>query len=159
VCWNEKGKVAGIFPAISSWKNILRAFHYKGKPAIRAASCCGKKKMALCALQVTPCSHFCHFIYAACVYPRVPYLGQAEMNLPYASSLDGKNYLVSHTFLEEGKWCSSWRPPYSVHLSPAFHLHRGYRSNVHPCSNWWLWFRSTLIYRWQVWLCDTHQDQ
>jgi hypothetical protein len=78
-----------------------------------------KKKTALCALQVTPCSHFCHFIYAACVYPRVPYLGQAEMNLPYASSLDGKNYLVSHTFLEEGKWCSSWRPPYSVHLSPA----------------------------------------
>jgi hypothetical protein len=30
----------------------------------------------------------------------VPYLGQAEMNLPYACSLDGKNYLASHTFLE-----------------------------------------------------------
>jgi hypothetical protein len=49
------------------------------------------------------------------------------------------------------------------HTVFIFHLPftciRGYRSNVHPCSNWWLWFRSTLIYRWQVWLCDTHQDQ
>jgi hypothetical protein len=39
----------------------------------------------------------------------------------------------------------------------SFTCIRGYHSNVHPCSNWWLSFRSTLIYRWQVWLCDTHQ--
>jgi hypothetical protein len=70
-------------------------FTIQGKPAIRAASWCSLLRhfrshpaVIFATLSTPP------------VYPRVPYLGQAEMNLPYACSLDGKNYLASHTFLE-----------------------------------------------------------